>query len=272
MSTYNDNTSEQWEKQMQALLEELENRAPYSYDTESDPLYQQYRDQYTSLGRLAMEDTVGQAAALTGGYGSTYGETAGAKAYSSYLDRLNDILPELYDRGQAAYDRQTDELYQRLDFLSGQQQQAQKAEQQSQQAAQEASDRAFDRCMELLEKGIRPSDDMLAAAGLSPVMADAAIAAMQSDGGVVYSGGSAQNSGNTGGAKPASGGYRQGNRQPTEENIKELQDWLGLPVTGTYDETTQAAMCRRYGVSEMSAAEAWYAFCTAQKPALGSQP
>ena len=54
------------------ILEKLENREEFSYDLNSDMLYQQYKNQYVSLGQTAMSDTMGQAAGLTGGYGNTY--------------------------------------------------------------------------------------------------------------------------------------------------------------------------------------------------------
>jgi len=92
--------------QQDAIFDKIMNRGTFSYDAESDPLYQQYRDQYTTLGKQAMRDTMGQAAALTGGYGSTYAQQAGQQSYDAYLARLNDVLPELYGD---AYDRWQDE-------------------------------------------------------------------------------------------------------------------------------------------------------------------
>lgn len=91
--------------QQDAIFEKIMNRGDFSYNVQDDPLYQQYRDQYTTLGKTAMRDTMGQAAALTGGYGSTYAQQAGQQSYDAYLQRLNDVVPELY---QAAYGRWQD--------------------------------------------------------------------------------------------------------------------------------------------------------------------
>lgn len=82
------------------------NRAKFSYDLNGDALYQQYKDKFINQGRLAMADTIGQASAMTGGYGSSYAVTAGNQAYQSHLQNLNDIVPQLY---QMAYDRYTQE-------------------------------------------------------------------------------------------------------------------------------------------------------------------
>lgn len=106
--------------QQDAIFEKIMNRGDFRYNAEEDPLYQQYRDQYTTLGKTAMRDTMGQAAALTGGYGSTYAQQAGQQSYDAYLARLNDMLPELYG---AAYNRYQDEgnaLLQRYNMAAGQ--------------------------------------------------------------------------------------------------------------------------------------------------------
>lgn len=95
-----------YESQIDELLEKVLNGEKFSYDVNADILYQQYKDQYTKLGQRAMQDTQGQAAALTGGYGSSYGVTAGSQAYQDYLSKLLDKIPELED---AAYGKYLDE-------------------------------------------------------------------------------------------------------------------------------------------------------------------
>lgn len=114
----------QWDGELTDLYNRIANRKPFSYDLGTDPVYQQYREQYQRQGRLAMQDTMGQAAALTGGYGSTYGEQVGQQAYNAYLQNLNDIVPDLYN---AAYNRYRDEgtdLYNQYGLLSDRENQA----------------------------------------------------------------------------------------------------------------------------------------------------
>jgi hypothetical protein len=96
--TYGDAVKEAWNN--------INNRTKFSYDLNGDALYQQYKDKYINQGRLAMADTIGQASAMTGGYGSSYAVTAGNQAYQSHLQNLNDIVPQLY---QMAYDRYNQE-------------------------------------------------------------------------------------------------------------------------------------------------------------------
>lgn len=86
-------------------------RDKFSYDVNSDALYQQYADQYTRLGNMAMQDTMGQAAAMTGGYGSSYATTAGNQAYQGYLQQLNEVVPELYQMALNKYNQEGQDLY-----------------------------------------------------------------------------------------------------------------------------------------------------------------
>ena len=88
------------------VINKILNREKFSYDLNGDALYQQYKDKYIQQGKLAMQDTMGQAAAMTGGYGSSYATTAGNQAYQASLENLNDIIPELQ---QMAYDRYAQE-------------------------------------------------------------------------------------------------------------------------------------------------------------------
>lgn len=102
-----------WQEAQQKAANDVMNRQKFQYNMSSDPLYQQYKQQYQRQGKLAMQDTMGQAAAMNGGYGSSYAQMAGQQAYNSQLQQLNDKVPELYQlalskyqmEGQAAMDR-----------------------------------------------------------------------------------------------------------------------------------------------------------------------
>ena len=95
-----------WQDEADAYLSQYQNRDPFSYDFNADALYNQYKDQYIQQGQMAMMDTMGQAAALTGGYGNSYAQTVGQQAYNQQLNQLNEIMPELY---AMAYDRYNQE-------------------------------------------------------------------------------------------------------------------------------------------------------------------
>lgn len=104
-------------EQIESLYNRIMNRPAFSYDMNRDPLYRQYQDQYTRLGRRAMQDTVGQAAALTGGYGNSWAGTAGYQAYEAYLQALADRTPELEQRAQSRYQAEENTLRNNADLL-----------------------------------------------------------------------------------------------------------------------------------------------------------
>lgn len=100
----------------QALLDRINKYPDFTYDPKTDPLYQQYADAYTRKGRLAMEDTLGQVAARTGGLASSYAEQTAQQTYDQYMAQLADKVPELrqlaysmymddYNRELGLYDR-----------------------------------------------------------------------------------------------------------------------------------------------------------------------
>lgn len=103
-----------YESAMDAIL----NRKAFSYDLNGDALYQQYKDQYMQQGKLAMQDTMGQAAAMTGGYGNSYAASVGNQAYQGYLSQLNNLVPELYNLALNAYNAEGDRLKGNFDILN----------------------------------------------------------------------------------------------------------------------------------------------------------
>lgn len=100
-----------YDAEIQRLYNEIVNRGKFNYDLLSDPLYQQYREQYVNQGNMAMMDAMGQAAALTGGYGSSYSQAVGQQQYNNYLNELNRMVPEFYDRAFGYWQAQGQDLY-----------------------------------------------------------------------------------------------------------------------------------------------------------------
>mgnify|MGYP003291719773 CR=1 FL=1 len=111
--------SSQYTEQIDALVDKILNGEKFSYDVSEDALYDLYQEQYVTKGKMAMADTAAQAAALTGGYGSSYGTTAAQQAYQQYLTELNDIVPELHDRAYQKYQDEKNAEVQNLAILQG---------------------------------------------------------------------------------------------------------------------------------------------------------
>ena len=96
-----------YQDQIDELTEAILGRDPFEYNYLEDPNYQQYEESYTRSGKRAMQDTLGQVAARTGGLASSYASTASQQTYDNYMAELADKIPELR---QAAYAMYMDEL------------------------------------------------------------------------------------------------------------------------------------------------------------------
>lgn len=111
--------SSQYTGYLNSVLDKINNRQDFAYDLNGDALYQQYAEQYKALGNQAMQETMANAASLTGGYGNSYATTAGQQAFNSYLQQLNDIVPDLYAQARSNYDSETNNLYNQADLYAG---------------------------------------------------------------------------------------------------------------------------------------------------------
>ena len=103
----------QWQGRMDEILSQIQDRKPFQYDMNADALYQQYKDMYIQQGKQAMMDAMGQAAAMTGGYGSSYGQQVGQQTYQGHLQQLNNMIPELYQLALSKYQMEGQDLYDR---------------------------------------------------------------------------------------------------------------------------------------------------------------
>jgi hypothetical protein len=93
------------------------NREDFEYDVDKDQMFQQALASAMGSGKTAMQDTMGQAAALTGGYGSTYATTAGNQAYNSFIEDAYNNLPEYYNMALAAYEAEGQQMLQQYNML-----------------------------------------------------------------------------------------------------------------------------------------------------------
>lgn len=157
----------QYDTQINELFNKLLNRESFSYDTETDPLYKLYREQYINQGRLAMQDTMGQAAALTGGYGSSYSQAVGQQQYDAYLQKLNSVVPELYQLAYSRYQDEGDELKDQYNMYMAKDAQDYDRAQINYAQLQSQMNAAADQVKAILEVGGSPSADLVLRSGLS---------------------------------------------------------------------------------------------------------
>ncbi len=104
------NKTNKWEDELQSMYEQNVNREKFKYDMNADALYKQYAQQYEQNAKLAMQDTVGQVSALTGGYGNSYAETAGQAVYNQTMSGMNDKALQLYQMALNQYNAEGDRL------------------------------------------------------------------------------------------------------------------------------------------------------------------
>lgn len=114
-----------YQGQIDELLGQILDRPAFSYDFNQDAMYHMYRDRFEQQGQQAMRNTSAyNAAALTGGYGSSYAATAGAQAYQQNLAEVNEIIPQLYQMALDRYNSEGDTLRANLGALQSEEERA----------------------------------------------------------------------------------------------------------------------------------------------------
>ena len=170
--------------ELERLYAAITGRPAFSYDPASDPVYDSYAQSYQRRGRLAMRDTMGQAAALTGGYGSSYAQSVGQQQYDSYLQSLGEALPELYGMAWQRYNAEGDALKTAWELASERSEVRRESEREAAEreaAAQKSAETArrgnYDRLYKLIyNSGYNPNETELSDSGMTGEQAAALLA------------------------------------------------------------------------------------------------
>ena len=131
-----------------------------------------------------MRDTMGQAAALTGGYGSSYAQSVGQQQYDSYLQSLGEALPELYGMAWQRYNAEGDALKTAWELASERSEVRRESEREAAEreaAAQKSAETArrgnYDRLYKLIyNSGYNPNETELSDSGMTGEQAAALLA------------------------------------------------------------------------------------------------
>lgn len=273
-----------YDAQLEEIYNQIVNRPKFQYDLNGDALYQQYANQFQQKGQMAMMDTMGQAAAMTGGFGNSYAQMAGQQAYQGYLQQLNEVVPELYGMAQDQYNQEGQQLLNQYSMLGdmrdaeyGRYQDAlnqywQNVSFQDQQA-DEAYDRGYGEYMDKLNYEYQLGRDAVEDERYEKEFAyqqerdkvsdsqwekQYAESVRQFDKSYQLSAskasGSSGGSGGGGGGDDDTGGAKYDNGKVSEENIKKIQERLGVTVDGKWGSQSSEA------AGGMTADEAWAAF------------
>lgn len=112
-----------YQAQIDDLLNRIYGDKGFSYtaeDLQNDDLYKMYAQQYQQSASRAMRDTMGQAQAASGGYGSTYAQQVGQQAYDQTMSGLNDKVLDFRDRAYQTYLNNQSNRYNQLNAFQTQ--------------------------------------------------------------------------------------------------------------------------------------------------------
>jgi len=169
-----------YDAQIKDIYNQIMGRESFSYDLSDDTLYQMYKQNYADMGKLSMRDSMGQAAALTGGYGSSYGQAVGQQAYDSYLQQLNDVVPELYAQAYGRYQDEGDRLMQQYGLAGDLAADEYAKYQDAYNRYYTEQDYNYARLMDLINAtGYDPTEEEAAAAGLTEAQVEKLLKAWQ---------------------------------------------------------------------------------------------
>ena len=266
-----------YDTQLEELYNKIVNREQFKYDVNGDALYQQYAQQYSQNGKMAMLDTIGQASAMTGGYGNSYATTAGNQAYNAYMQDLNAVIPELYGMALDRYNEEGDQLmqeyamlgdmaddeygkymdslnqyWQNVSYLKDEADNAYNRGRDNWYTAQQleidADERAYQRGLDdytKQENAYEKLANLITSTGHTPTAEELKAAGMSAGEAQSYANyyknqqSKGNNSGGVDDTGNPGGGYNNGSLKP--EQVKELQAALGVTADGLYGANSQNA-------------------------------
>lgn len=94
------------------IMAQIQNPKDFKYEINGDNLFKGYADLYTQKAKQGMQDAMGQAAGLTGGYGNSYAQMVGQQQFQQNMLPLYEKALELRDR---AYQEHQDQYNRTLD-------------------------------------------------------------------------------------------------------------------------------------------------------------
>ncbi len=107
-----------YQPQLDALLQQIQNPGQFKYEFNGDNLFKMYADEYTQRGKQASLDAMGQASAMTGGYGNSYAQQVANQAYDQNMTQLYDKGLELRDRAYQKFMDEQNRLYDEWNLLN----------------------------------------------------------------------------------------------------------------------------------------------------------
>lgn len=118
INTVNKGYHSQYGDQISMLASRYQNNK-FDYDAQKSPEYQVYKDYYTREGSKAQENVQGSYTANTGGYGNSYAQAAGQRAFGSYMEELANKIPTLRNTALQNWNQQQEQTLNQIGLLKG---------------------------------------------------------------------------------------------------------------------------------------------------------
>ena len=106
-----------YSEQVGKLVSDYLGRDKFNYNPNSDSTYQQMRDSYLSTGKKAMQDTIGNATALSGGNNNSSAQVAAQQVYQNYAKGVTDAIPTLEQNAYNRYQAEGNQQLQNINLL-----------------------------------------------------------------------------------------------------------------------------------------------------------
>ena len=111
--TYKSRNTDDIDKLRQKYLD----RGDFTYDPNKDSAYQDYARMMREQATLAMENAKGMATANSGGYGNSYAEVVGHKAYQDYANEISAAQTDFYDRALNHFNNEGNNILNNISVL-----------------------------------------------------------------------------------------------------------------------------------------------------------
>lgn len=108
-----------YSEQVGKLVSDYLGRDKFNYNPNSDATYQQMRDTHFTAGKKAMQDTLGNATALSGGNNNSSAQVAAQQVYNNYAKGVTDAIPQLEQNAYNRYQAEGAQKLQDINLLQG---------------------------------------------------------------------------------------------------------------------------------------------------------
>lgn len=110
-----------YQQQIDALLGKMTSQEPFSYDFSTDSNWLAAQEQAKRNALLAMENAMGEAAGLTGGYASSAAQMVGQQVYQQEISETTEMIPEFAQMALNKWQANNSQMASNLAALQSQQ-------------------------------------------------------------------------------------------------------------------------------------------------------